>query len=154
MARTVNGQDSRTRSGTNVLSNGVTARERPRRYPYESIGASAEKSEQVSSPAATKYHSKKTIVDNVTFDSKREAKRYMDLKIELKAGIISDLRLQPEYPFLINDVKIFSYFADFDYVSKVTTTVVIEDTKGFRTPIFRLKKKLIEAFYGIKITEV
>lgn len=99
----------------------------------------------------SKYRAKKTIVDGVTFASKRESKRYGQLKIMERAGLISDLRLQVKYPILVNGILICHYVADFTYTEK--GKVVDEDSKGFKTPIYRLKKKLMMACYGIEILE-
>jgi hypothetical protein len=48
----------------------------------------------------------------------------------------------------------FSYIADFMYYDKALSKIIIEDVKGMRTPVYNLKKKLIEKFYTIKITEI
>jgi len=117
-----------------------------------------------------KYHSKKTIVDGITFDSKKEADRYIELRLLEKAGEISDLRMQVEYellpaqygsdritprgnhkrgPLLERAVK---YKADFVYTNDGQT--VVEDVKGFKTKDYILKRKMMLYFYGIKITEV
>ena len=110
----------------------------------------------------SKYHSIKTVVDNITFASKREAERYYQLKLLARARVIADLRLQPEFQFLIAGKKIFSYFADFSYIDLkrrggAERRIVIEDVKSPATQklsTYRLKKKLIEAQYQITITEV
>lgn len=99
-----------------------------------------------------KYRNKKTLIDGILFDSKREAERYCQLKILLKAGIITNLELQPAYEIRIKGKKICTYFADFRYIENGNT--VIEDSKGFRTKEYILKKKMVEAEYGIKIIEV
>ena len=62
-----------------------------------------------------KYKAVKTTIDGITFDSKREAKRYTELKILEKAGYITHLELQPEYPITINGIKLCKYIADFRY---------------------------------------
>jgi hypothetical protein len=102
----------------------------------------------------SKYKAVKTTVDGIVFDSKKEAKRYQELKILQKAGIISGLRLQPEYEVSLMGQKICKYRGDFWYVDTKTEGAVIEDVKGMKTPVYRLKKKLVEAYYGIKIIEV
>ena len=124
-----------------------------------------------------KYKAVKTTIDGITFDSKREAKRYTELKILEKAGHITHLELQPEYQITVNGVKICKYKADFRYFTVraesnersynskgewQTPTMtgdkegqIVEDSKGFKTPIYRLKKKLVEALYpGTQIREV
>ena len=124
-----------------------------------------------------KYRAVKTTIDGITFASKREAKRYTELKILEKAGMITHLELQPEYLITINGIKICRYIADFryftvrqkenfygkdskgNYYTKTMTGdtegQVVEDSKGFKTPIYRLKKRLVEACYpGTFIKEV
>lgn len=100
-----------------------------------------------------KYKNIKTVVDNITFDSKKEADRYCDLKLLLKKGIISDLKLQRRFDFHINDVNLGFYKADFVYRDCQKGRGVVEDTKGFQTPIYNLKKKLMKALHGIDILE-
>ena len=98
-----------------------------------------------------KFNAHRTEVDGITFDSKKEALRYMELKILSKTGHISELKLQPEYPMIVNGHKVCSYRADFRYVENGKT--VVEDCKGMRTPMYQLKKKLLLACYGIKVCE-
>jgi len=100
----------------------------------------------------SKYRAVKTTLNGVKFDSRAEAKRYATLKLWERAGEISNLRLQPEYPFYVNDQKVFTYRADFSYTQNGAT--IVEDVKGFKTTVYRLKKKIIEAFYGIAIQEI
>lgn len=97
----------------------------------------------------TKYHNIKTVVDGITFDSKREAFFYKVYKKLEKQGNLKDLKLQVPFVFKLNDKKIFTYKADFTYTDKDGLHVI--DVKGVLTPVFRLKKKLIEAQYGITI---
>lgn len=101
--------------------------------------------------ARNKYGAKKTVVDGFTFASKREAARYKELLVLQRARQISQLELQPEYPLVINGMKIGKYIADFMYVEN--GSVVVEDAKGFKTPVYRLKKKLVLALYGVEIRE-
>jgi hypothetical protein len=103
-------------------------------------------------PARSKYNARRTEVDGITFHSRREAKRYAELKLMERAGEIRDLILQPEYPVVVGaDKHVCTYIADFAY--KHGARLMVEDCKGFRTPTYRLKKKLVEALYGIEITE-
>lgn len=102
----------------------------------------------------SKYSAIKTEVDGYLFASRREAARYSELKILEKAGEISDLELQPQYPCVVNGKLICKYIADFRYTSNKRGNVVIEDAKGFKTPVYRLKKKMVEAIYNIIIVEV
>ena len=101
----------------------------------------------------SKYRAIKTVVDGITFDSKLEAKRYSELKLLERAGELAGLELQPAFPIDINGIKICTYRGDFAYFKD--NGRVIEDCKGFKTPMYRLKKKLVEASYpGVKIQEV
>ena len=105
------------------------------------------------------YGSKKTIVDNIKFDSKWEAERYGQLKAMERAMFIRDLELQVPYDIVVNDVKICRYVADFRYKKESNHTItndeyyveVVEDAKGFETPEFKLKKKLMKAVFNIDI---
>ena len=98
-----------------------------------------------------KYSNRKVEVDGITFHSKKEGKRYQDLSILEKAGMIQALELQPRYTMVINDRKVTTYVADFRYTEDGKT--VVEDTKGFKTDVYKLKKKLMLALYDIEIKE-
>ena len=105
----------------------------------------------------SKYHAKKTVVDGVTFDSKREANRYLVLKGMEEDGTIKDLRRQVRYeliPAFDVDGKHYRpvfYVADFVY--RENGHEVIEDVKGMRTDVYRLKSKLFARRYGKVIRE-
>jgi hypothetical protein len=88
----------------------------------------------------------------VRFASKMEHRRWKTLSWMLSAGVISELRRQPEYKIEVNGKKICSYFGDFSYMRD--GKYVVEDVKGMKTPTYRLKKKLVEAIWGIEISEV
>jgi hypothetical protein len=101
----------------------------------------------------SKYRAVKTTVDGIVFASKREAKRYGELKLLERGGYIRKLELQPAYLIEINGFKICKYIADFRYFEGARR--VVEDVKGVRTREYRIKRKLVEALYpGTKITEV
>lgn len=88
-----------------------------------------------------KYGARKTIVDGIVFDSKREAERYGELKLLLRAGKIHQLTLQPVF-VLCCDIK---YIADFKYLDLEGNKVVVEDVKSpatAKTCCYRLKKKM------------
>jgi len=104
--------------------------------------------------ARTKYAAVPTAVDGIRFASKREAHRYGELVLRLRAGQIGDLACHPEYDIAVGDVHISTYIADFSYVDLATGELVVEDVKGMPTPVFKLKKKLIEALYPFQIREV
>lgn len=95
-----------------------------------------------------KYRAKKTEIDGIVFDSKREAARYQDLKLLERVGAIRDLKLQPKYPLKVEGKLIATYVADFTYFDAQMLRPVVEDAKGFKTPVYRLKKKLFLVLYG------
>ena len=106
-----------------------------------------------------KFHAKKVFVDNMVFDSKKEYRRWLDLNLLQKAGMISDLRRQVRFalcdtPYGEDGKALFrgvSYVADFVYVENGVT--VVEDCKGFRTDAYQIKKKWFFDKYGILIRE-
>ena len=100
-----------------------------------------------------KYGAKATTIDGIRFASKKEGKRYGELKLLAKAGEIRGLELQPEFLIKIRGDNIFTYRADFSYRTKDGHRVV-EDVKGVRTPVYKLKKKIVEAIYDLEITEI
>lgn len=103
--------------------------------------------------AYSKYHNKKTEVDGIVFDSRREASRYLELKILERAGEIQDLILQPSFDLIVQGgKKVGKYYADFRY--SMGEKSVVEDAKGAKTAVYKLKKRIVEAVYGIKIVEV
>jgi hypothetical protein len=110
--------------------------------------------------SAHKFNAVRTEVDGVKFASKAEAKRYGELKMLEKAGKIGHLSLQPRYMLLVwdcekkQDVQVGHYVADFSYWDMREGKTVVEDVKGVKTPIYRLKKKMVEHRYGITITEI
>lgn len=96
-----------------------------------------------------------TVIDGHRFPSLKEARRYTDLKLEERAGLISHLQLQITFPLIVNGVKIFEqgYRADFAYIryEKGGAKLQIEDSKGVITDTFATKEKLMLAIWGIKI---
>lgn len=103
------------------------------------------------SSRAAKYGNRKVQVDGIEFDSELEAKRYMQLKLLQQAGEIKNLKLQ--VPFLLQEgfkknrktYKKIEYIADFVYEENGQT--VVEDTKGIKTDVFKIKQKLFEYKY-------
>jgi hypothetical protein len=86
--------------------------------------------------------------------SKAEARRCDHLSLLQHVGQISDLQQQPRFPCVLNGVKLCTYVADFAYNDQ-SGRRVIEDVKGHKTQLYRLKKKLVEAIYiGTEIVEV
>lgn len=106
---------------------------------------------------ASKYHAKKTVVDGIEFDSAKEAKRYVKLRDMQEAGRIQGLRLQVPFEILpsfeCDGVKYrgMRYIADFVYYRD--GKMVVEDCKGFKTPEYKLKKKLMAYVNHINIEE-
>lgn len=112
-----------------------------------------------------KYRNKKTNVNGITFDSRREAKRYQELCLLVRAGEIANLKLQPSWRFFVDgsEVKIRSegypngraltYRADFSYTDK-NGVFHCEDSKGYATDAYKIKKALMEAVHGIIVEEV
>lgn len=110
-------------------------------------------------PKQNKYKNKKVIYNGIKFDSKKEMNYYIKLKTLEKAGKIKDLRLQVPFivleTFRLNDktYKKTKYIADFIYCDKEGKYHVV-DTKGVRTDVYKLKKKLMAWKYGIEIEEI
>lgn len=107
----------------------------------------------------SKYRSRKTVVDGITFDSKREADRYRELRAWEKAGVISGLTRQQAFTLIPTqriDGKVVEravkYVADFCYYRD--GKYVVEDTKGFRTADYIIKRKLMLYAQGVQIKEV
>ena len=103
-----------------------------------------------------KYGAVKTELDGHVFASTHEATRYLELKAMVAAGEISGLELQPQYPLTVVNpqgvtVRVANYVGDFRYVRDGRT--VCEDAKGMRLPLYQLKRKWVEALYGIEIVE-
>ena len=104
----------------------------------------------------SKYHNKKVCgIDGLKFDSKKEAKRYWELKMLERAGLISDLKTQVPYTLIDKSEygREIKYLADFVYYDVGSQKIIVEDTKGFRTDIYKLKKRLLSERYGIIIKE-
>lgn len=105
----------------------------------------------------SKYRAIKTTVDGITFASKKEARRYGELKLMEFGRLISHLVLQPKFNIRIDGVDICRYVGDFQYWAN-NDTVIVEDVKGMRKgaayEMFKLKKRLVKAIYGIEVVEV
>ena len=129
--------------------------------------------------SANKYGNQKVEIDGMIFDSKREARRYLELAALEKAGEIQDLQRQVEFELIPNQYETFErygkkgrrlkdgqrllekkcvYVADFTYWSGGQR--VVEDVKGYRNPNsagyakFAIKRKLMLYVHGIRIREV
>lgn len=124
----------------------------------------------------TKYGNRKTIIDNITFDSKHEAERYLELRFKQQIGQIIDLKLQTKYVLIPAQYeesqevytkgkhkgepkrgklieRELSYYADFDYIT-ADGLHIVEDAKGMKTKDYIIKRKLMLYLHGIKIREV
>jgi len=108
----------------------------------------------------SKYHAKKTFVDGIKFDSKREAARYLELKALEKAGIIKNLERQIPYVLLEGvpgpegkKLRPMKYIADFRYEDS-SGNIITEDSKGFLTKEYKIKKRLMWQLLGINVIEV
>ena len=115
-----------------------------------------------------KYRNQPQVVDGHRFPSKREAARYRELRLLEQAGEIWDLEVQPRFPlmapstsgYLMRAVKaltqdgmfrIGEYRGDFKYRAPDVEPYVVEDVKGWDTPLSKWKRKHTEAQYGIQI---
>ena len=107
----------------------------------------------------SKYKNRKTLVDGIYFDSKKEAEHYLILKSLEKNGMIKDLEIQKEFELIPKyhngekNIRKTVYRADFVYKNKNDELIVV-DIKGYRTEIYKLKKKLFEYNYKMRITEL
>ena len=119
-----------------------------------------------------KYGNKKTPIDGHIFDSKKEAERYIQLRAMQKQGDISGLELQKKFILIPTQREpdiigprggrkpgelIFpeiSYIADFVYYDERSKGFVVEDVKGYRTDVYKLKKAMMYWIHGIKVREV
>ena len=139
---------------------------------------------------SNKYGSRKVTIDGITFDSKKEAQRYIDLSLLEKAGKIVNLKRQVKFVLIPAQYepdtigkrggkkrgklieRECSYVADFVYVIPTFTEckngigvellppllsgyeTVVEDTKGFKTKDYIIKRKLMLHVHGIRIKEI
>ncbi|MBO5971330.1 MAG: DUF1064 domain-containing protein [Clostridia bacterium] len=119
-----------------------------------------------------KYRNQKIEVDGEVFDSKKEYRRWMELKLAESAGAIGNLQRQVRYEIIpaqrepdrrgprggVIKGKLLEravyYTADFVYEDLETCRCVVEDTKGMRTKDYIIKRKLMLYRYGLRIREV
>lgn len=99
----------------------------------------------------------KRTADNMVFDSIIEKDRYLELKLLLRAGEISELKIHPRYEVDMMGKHLCFYSADFSYWDVRNDVGVVEDVKSKATqkdPYYRLRKKAAELYYSMKVTEV
>ena len=108
-----------------------------------------------------KYGNHKVTVGGRRYDSQREAGRAVTLRRMAAAGSISGLREQVRFTLIPSQrvggkcvERAVTYIADFVYVDNATGETVVEDTKGFRTKDYIIKRKLMLWVHGIRIREV
>ena len=108
---------------------------------------------------ANKYNARKTVIDGITFDSAAEASRWCQLRLMERAGLVSHLERQvrfvlvpPERDIAGRKLRAVTYVADFVYLDKSLHRHV-EDVKGVRTALYKLKKRLMWHVHGIEIEE-
>ena len=109
---------------------------------------------QSAGTAKSKYNAERIEVDGIRFDSKKEANRYRQLRIMERAGIIKELQLQVPFVLIPKNAngREVKYIADFVYCQD--DKQIVEDVKGFKTDVYRLKKRMMKEVYGIDIREV
>lgn len=100
-----------------------------------------------------KYGNVPTEVDGRRFASRREAARYCELRLLERAGAIRHLECQVPYRLTVGGLLVCRYVADFRY-TEADGREVVEDAKGYRTPEYKLKAKLMKAVHGITVVEV
>lgn len=86
------------------------------------------------------------------FDSKAEHRRWQQLQLLQSAGAIHDLTVHPVYTLSVNNLTICRYIADFEY--QEGDRLVVEDVKGRVTPVFAIKRRLMQACLGIQVREM
>ncbi|MBO7735985.1 MAG: DUF1064 domain-containing protein [Methanobrevibacter sp.] len=108
-----------------------------------------------------KYKNKKVYLDGREFDSKKEANRYSELKLLASAGYIAELECQKSFTLIPSQYigekcveRACKYVADFYYYDLNKKKYIVEDTKGYKTRDYIIKRKLMLYKYGIRITEL
>lgn len=107
-------------------------------------------------PVRRKFHNVPVEIDGYRFDSTSEGNRYVELRLLERAGDIRQLEIHPRFPLVIHEQDCGVYIADFCYLTAAGERV-IEDVKSPATrklPVYRLKKRMVWAVYGLEIREV
>jgi hypothetical protein len=107
----------------------------------------------IRSARGNKFHAQKTERDGLLFDSGKEADRYRELTLLQAGGKISGLECQAPWDLVVNGIRVCGYVADFQYFERPSGALVVEDAKGYRTPMYKLKRALMLACHGITIKE-
>ena len=102
-------------------------------------------------PARSKYGAKKVQIDGISFDSKREGARYVELKTMQQAGLIRNLNCHPVLDIWIKEIFICKVELDFVYFDVALIHARFEDVKGKDNALSQLKRKLVEATHGITV---
>lgn len=100
-----------------------------------------------------KYGNKKTTVDGVAFDSRKEANRYAELKLLERCKAIEELQLQVPFELIPKQPGERACVYKADFVYRENGQLVVEDAKGVRTKDYIIKRKLMLYLHGIKIKE-
>ena len=100
------------------------------------------------------YGNEMTEVDGINFHSKKEARRYGELKQMLKVGAIGMLQRQVSYELNPGGTHSYKYIADFVYIDQVTGEKIVEDVKGYRKKEYLKKRRLMKQVHNIEIKEV
>jgi len=118
------------------------------------LGATPDKGSESSKSRFGKYNAKKVTVHNIKFDSIVESQRYVALLEQQRKGKIKDLELQKSFEMVIDGEKICRYIADFSYYTVPDNKYVVEDVKGFKTDVYKIKKKLMKGIFKIEVIEI
>jgi hypothetical protein len=109
-------------------------------------------------PTANKYRARKTTVEGQAFDSKHEARVWLELQAEHQAGRIKALQRQRVFPLIVLAKDglpklVGRYTADFVCHRDGQLEVIDAKSRATKTEAYQLRKKLFEALYGLVIVE-
>ena len=110
-------------------------------------------------PGKSKYGAVRVrTVDGIEHDSKKEAARWQELNLMLRARLIEDLQRQVRFEVIPKQdgERACTYIADFVYIDRKTGEKIVEDVKSpaTRTEAYRIKRKLMLLVHGIRIKEI
>jgi hypothetical protein len=100
-----------------------------------------------------KYKARPVTTEEGRFASQREYQHWCVSKLREKAGEISHLERQVRFKLAINGHHICDFIADEVFTDTATGKRVVVDVKGVKTPVYRLKKKLMKALLNIDVVE-